>query len=281
MLFFLFSTFQACSSDARYCEGSPAIECYKDGASFLHFKLYKDAEEKFKGACYLEHMPACNQLALMYLNVDEVKKDYSIISSLLQKSCEKSDADGCYNLGVMYDQGLYFQKDRTKALKLYTQSCEMSSVSGCYNAAVLCEKDAQCSSDRDFLEKSYKVSCDGDNHYACYNLAVLYKKEDSAKINSVLDGLDKGCINNYTKACHFLASLHVNNPHVQQDFGKAFRLYNKACNANLWESCSQVGLMYGSGHGVPFDEVKAEKYLTMSCSNGVEMACKAKRLFDK
>jgi TPR repeat protein len=53
---------------------------------------------------------------------------------------------------------------------------------------------------------------------------------------------------------------------VKQDDSKAVKFYQKACDLNDGNGCSNLGLMYEEGKGVKQDDSKAVKfYLTVLC----------------
>ena len=53
--------------------------------------------------------------------------------------------------------------------------------------------------------------------------------------------------------------------------------YAQECEGGVMTSCHALGLLYRmgeeSGHGVPRDEVEAERWLRVACEGGVVEAC--------
>jgi TPR repeat protein len=59
------------------------------------------------------------------------------------------------------------------------------------------------------------------------------------------------------------------------EFPKAQGIFEKACNANTYEACASLGLMYQQGKGVKKDPKKGTELLTKACKGGVKSACLA------
>ncbi|GAA7056201.1 hypothetical protein AOHp67_01640 [Helicobacter pylori] len=61
----------------------------------------------------------------------------------------------------------------------------------------------------------------------------------------------------------------------KQDFSKARKYFEKACDLNNGGGCSGLGFLYGSGKGVEKDLTKATYFYSKACKLGEQLACKA------
>ena len=53
---------------------------------------------------------------------------------------------------------------------------------------------------------------------------------------------------------------------VKQDYKKAYKLYDKACNHNDAHGCYNAGVMYNHGQGVNVDLGVAKTYYQRACN---------------
>ncbi len=59
----------------------------------------------------------------------------------------------------------------------------------------------------------------------------------------------------------------------KQDFSKARKYFEKACDLNNGGGCSGLGFLYGSGDGVKQDFKKAVTLFKKACKLGYKKAC--------
>lgn len=59
----------------------------------------------------------------------------------------------------------------------------------------------------------------------------------------------------------------------KQDFSKARRYFEKACDLNNGGGCSNLGVLYQNGQGVEKDLIKAAYFYTKACKLGYKKAC--------
>lgn len=103
--------------------------------------------------------------------------------------------------------------------------------------------------------KTLQKSCVEDKlNAACEKLCDLNKS----------DGAD-GCLN--------LALFYEFGKGVEQDFTKAFKLYEKACDLDYANGCNNLGVLYANGQGVKPDSTKANKLFNKACDLGSQLGC--------
>jgi len=79
-----------------------------------------------------------------------------------------------------------------------------------------------------------------------------------------------------------LGVMNYNGRGIRRDRGQARFLYDKACRANNYQSCYNLGEMYRNGRGVTEDKKYAKILYEKSCKLGYKSGCsKVRRLVDE
>ncbi len=101
-----------------------------------------------------------------------------------------------------------------------------------------------------------------------YDLGMLsYDKQDFSKARKYFE---KACDLKEGKGCFNLGELYF-----EKDLIKATYFYSKACDLNNGNGCGGLGFLYGSGKGVEKDLTKADQYISKACKLGDQEACEA------
>ncbi|WP_120903887.1 tetratricopeptide repeat protein [Helicobacter pylori] len=61
----------------------------------------------------------------------------------------------------------------------------------------------------------------------------------------------------------------------KQDFSKARKYFEKACDLKDGRGCGNLGVLYYNGDGVKRDSKKADQYFSKACKLGNQEACEA------
>ncbi|GAA7963344.1 hypothetical protein HpMS30_02120 [Helicobacter pylori] len=69
-----------------------------------------------------------------------------------------------------------------------------------------------------------------------------------------------------------LFNLGIKN-YKEQDFSKARKYFERACELNNGSGCGTLGFLYGSGEGVKQDSKKATALFEKACKLGYKKAC--------
>ncbi|WQS73491.1 sel1 repeat family protein [Helicobacter pylori] len=59
----------------------------------------------------------------------------------------------------------------------------------------------------------------------------------------------------------------------KQDFSKARKYFEKACDLNNGRGCNNLGVLYRDGQGVEKNLTKADQYISKACKLGDQEAC--------
>lgn len=105
------------------------------------------------------------------------------------------------------------------------------------------------------------------------NILNKYKKRNTYKNNTTTDELIKRCNNDEFKYCHDLGLKLFNQENIDNK-KKANKLFEKACNANIYESCLNLGKSYlFENKGVQKNTKKGLYLIKKSCDNNLVEAC--------
>jgi hypothetical protein len=83
----------------------------------------------------------------------------------------------------------------------------------------------------------------------------------------------RACDQGWMAGCSRLALAYIQEQKTP-DFIRARELWERACAGANAASCSNLGLMYNNGDGVPKDREKALGYLKRACELGLPAACR-------
>lgn len=61
----------------------------------------------------------------------------------------------------------------------------------------------------------------------------------------------------------------------KQDFSKAKKYFEKACDLKYGRGCNNLGVLYRDGQGVEKNLTKADQYISKACKLGDQEACEA------
>ncbi|GAA6827060.1 hypothetical protein HpHNI20_02780 [Helicobacter pylori] len=104
-----------------------------------------------------------------------------------------------------------------------------------------------------------------------FNLGMLsYDKQDFSKARKYFE---KACDLNNGGGCSNLGVLYQNGQGVEKDLIKAAYFYSKACELKEGDGCGALGVLYYNGDGVKQDSKKAVALFEKACKLGYKKAC--------
>ncbi|GAA7692638.1 hypothetical protein JP0153_06150 [Helicobacter pylori] len=108
------------------------------------------------------------------------------------------------------------------------------------------------------------------------NLGMLsYDKQDFSKARKYFE---KACDLNNSGGCGALGMMYENGRGVEKNSKKAAQLYSKACDLKDGCGCSFLGGLYYNGDGVKQDSKKAATLFEKACKLGNQLACEMLKL---
>ncbi len=106
-----------------------------------------------------------------------------------------------------------------------------------------------------------------------FNLGMLsYDKQDFSKARKYFE---KACDLKDSRGCGALGLLYENGEGVEKDLIKAAQFCSKACNLNNSWGCGYLGFLYEYGQGVEKDLIKAAYFYSKACKLGEQLACES------
>ncbi|WJI99385.1 tetratricopeptide repeat protein [Helicobacter pylori] len=101
---------------------------------------------------------------------------------------------------------------------------------------------------------------------------LSYDKQDFSKARKYFE---KACDLNNGGGCGVLGVLYYNGQGVEKDLTKVAYFYSKACDLKEGMGCGNLGVLYYNGDGVKRDSKKADQYFSKACKLGSQEACEA------
>ena len=96
---------------------------------------------------------------------------------------------------------------------------------------------------------------------------------DKGKFDKAAKQWQKACEADVSESCSNLGVLYENGQGVQQDFHKAAKLFEKACDDGYSQSCNNLGNLYSKGQSVKQDHLKAAKLWQKACDDEISPSC--------
>ena len=108
------------------CRDGSSGSCHYFDMQFKKKYNFKMKTSKvYAKACKKGELQSCLNLALLYDNANEVKKNKNRARELFLKACEVNSSFGCYYLGKFYYCGYGISQDADTAIHYYTKACNL------------------------------------------------------------------------------------------------------------------------------------------------------------
>ncbi len=99
---------------------------------------------------------------------------------------------------------------------------------------------------------------------------LSYDKQDFSKARKYFE---KACELNSGGGCGSLGDLYENDQGVEKDLIKATYFYSKACELKESFGCGALGMLYEFGQGVEKNLTKAAYFYSKACKLGFQKTC--------
>lgn len=213
----------------------------------------------------------------------KMKKFFVCIFAILFCACSQLTPTQADNLtkSIKQNQELS-QSDKIKA---YAKACSKKAFSSCYELGNLfiSKQDPKRAS------KYYKIACDNtkDEIY-CLALGSAYtqigknydkthwKKRFSGERNSdvALRFFTQACDVGDQEGCFFVAKNYQNLSFKNKEYlNLANKLYQKACDSDIFAACRELGVNYLQGSGLEINPQKSINLISKSCENKDAHGC--------
>ena len=209
---------------------------------------------------------AMAQVALAYLNGDDVDQDPEKAAYWYDRLADSGDSEAAFNLGLMYAKGFGVERDFIKA----SEYMEKARDYGDADAENLIEKFKIIAEHK---EKSESGDAQGQADYAADLAGLLGSldqaiNESTADVQSVIDlakkAIDSGVGDGYY-ACALMSDFAGQKE-------TAFELYKKGADMGGAKCIGMVGKSYLLGEGVEADNKLGFRYSLEAAEKGVAFA---------
>ncbi len=122
----------------------------------------------------------------------------------------------------------------------------------------------------------FERSCEGGEVFYCGALGDMYNSGLAGvnkDIKKAIKFYKKACDANMYEPCSNLGSIYAKGDNVKKDNKKAIELYNKACDGKYALGCANLGNMYYEGRGVKINRTKGATYFRKACNAGNWLGC--------
>ena len=95
-------------------------------------------------------------------------------------------------------------------------------------------------------------------------------------INAAFGGIiewQMACKAGNAQACTAAAEYFYWMARTEDHYKKAAQMYKIACDKDVGEACSGLGILYAEGQGVKMDTKKARELFKKACDNGEKSGC--------
>lgn len=197
--------------------------------AFANYELERQCNNGDAGSCV--------DLGILYYDGDDVKQDYNKAMEFYSKACEMNNAEGCAYLGILYYYGDGVKQDYKKAMELYNKACEMNNALGCNNLGILYYNGKGVKQDYKKAMKFVIKTCEIDTKICEDTIEELYIENSDYK--NLMDIGNNLCEKDNALGCALLGGLYYNGFGVKQDYKRAIKFLNKACDLGLKDACKK------------------------------------------
>lgn len=223
------------------CDLGDARSCSKAGQLALNDNDFDVAASRFRTACAVNQVSACDGLVQMILT-DRIDAKVTDEVYAFEVACSRADnAMACSELGLALLDSDQVLVQQPRARALLRQSCTQatSPARSCFVLGELYETGRGGERDRTLAAKYYKWAC----------------------------------AQGWGQACDRRGDLLTDGVGVQRDHGEAVVMYQAGCDAGFPEACHKGGVLLDEGTYIPRDAERAKALYATSCERGVADGC--------
>lgn len=117
------------------------------------------------------------------------------------------------------------------------------------------------------------VSCGGSTTQGGADSANAEAVGDEQPTCPDLGSCEAACTQDDAAGCEFAGRMYETGEGATQDYGKAAKLYDKACRGGREGACAHLAMMYDIGLAVDEDPARAHELYEKACAQGNQWAC--------
>jgi uncharacterized protein len=253
------------------CTGGYAPACSKLGSMLINNSEIPNIPRGIKYVqmgCDKGDIEGCVQLGVLYYKGKGVKQDFGKAKGLFENACDANRGIGCYSLGTMFDKGQGVKSDKKKAFKLFEKGCSLLDGASC-GAVGQRWLDGGGGVMKNTKEAvlHFELGCDHGHQSSCQKMADFYYagKVIEKDVPRALNLYKQSCTVSDSKVallgCKKAGDILLNESGDKPNYGEAFRMYDRACKADVQEACdaAQPIMFYGKYERILQDSFKSNK----------------------
>jgi TPR repeat protein len=197
-------------------------------------------------------------------------------AELFIKACELGVPDGCFYTGKMYRYGVEgIAADPARGIVLYEKACAMGHEDGCNATYAILGSDEKGEKDIPRLLTAFEKGCANESLKACSWGASFFYDGLKGKYPTVIDFVRgaplaaKACEQVDPYFCVTAEHMYADPSSPAFDASNALKFTQINCDANVKESCANLGRIYAIVEDFDFAVGPYEK----SCQLGNEKIC--------
>ncbi|RIA84048.1 hypothetical protein C1645_880160 [Glomus cerebriforme] len=247
----------------------------------LHYLNGEEIEKNLEKAFYWYQKAAengfneamCN-LALCYYEGFGTKKNLEKAFYWNQKAAENGFNEAICNLALCYHEGFGTEKNLEKAFYWYKKAAENDDEIAMYNLAICYENGEGIEKNLEQAFRWYKNAAENDNETAMYNLAICYENGEGTEENSeqAFYWYQKAAENGEEEAIYNLAMCYYDGFGTEKNLEKAFYWNKKAAENGDINSMNSLAIHYENGEGTEKNLEKAFYWFQKAAENDNENA---------
>jgi len=165
----------------------------------------------------------------------------------------------------------YEEGNYSMSSQLNIKACEKKHFYACRAAGNFYKSDKWIKQNTDKYMYLYEKACEYGDKKACFELAQEYNNMNN--ISKAILFYTKACNGNIYKSCTILGSLYYLGKGVNQDYNIAKKFFSKACHGNHMQACSALAEAYMGTDTQYYSPNKAIKLYKKACENNEIKAC--------
>lgn len=238
------------------------------------------AKELYKRACEQSIPKGCTGLGLLYLTGQAVKGNKRLGLAQLRKACQRAYGPACYHLAMRYRSARRTRRKARRFLRkaraLLDKTCQKDDAESCAMMGVLMEKGWGGRRDRERARELYNKACQQSHGMGCNALGQLFYTGTGVRrsFSTAFALYKKACKRNDAEGCDNLGSMYERARGVKRSYKQARLFYLKSCAMGYGWGCNDLGDIYNLGRGVRKNRRNARKWYRKACKLGVRSACR-------
>jgi uncharacterized protein len=235
---------------------------------------YLEASNWYRFAADRGHGPAARALGLLYLTGAGVHRDPAEAARWFRISTEAGDQAGMADLGNLVLTGVGTDEERRTLSARFERAANDGDLVGAFNFGVcLAEGVGTVRDERQAAQWMHRAADGVVNAQYWYGRMLIEGRGVEPNVKAGCEWMEKAAEAGMTDAQVVLAQLMITGAAVGgRDHARALELYLAAAERGHVGAMFSAGAIYGGGHDVPEDRVKARAWFKRAAERGNGLA---------